>query len=76
MVKLGKRGSAFFEVSEPIQPYGTQPFKNVSVLAMQWLMTVRLNKPLDFLEPGNDPLLARRAPPFLFGRGQFLEFVE
>jgi hypothetical protein len=65
MIERRKEGTALLKRPQPIETHGIQAFKDIMLLTMSWLVSVSIDKPLDFLETGNDTLLTRSTPTFL-----------
>jgi hypothetical protein len=74
MVQRLKQGAAIGERPQAVEAHGIQPLEDVAVFPVLRSATVLLDKPLDFLEPGDDALLARRASALGFRRGELGKF--
>ena len=68
MVQWNQHGAAIRERPQAVEPHGVKPLEDVAVFAVLRWATVLLIETLDFLKPGDDALLARRAAARLLRR--------
>ena len=71
MIQRRKQHAALRQSAQAIEANGVEPLEDVAVLSMLRGATVLLDEALNFLESGNDALLARRASARLLWRSEF-----
>ena len=80
MVQRRQQGAAVLERAQAVEAHGVEPLEDVAVFPVLRGATVLLDEALDFLESGDDALLARRASALLLRHGElgklFGQFVE
>jgi hypothetical protein len=74
MVQRCKRRAAFFKRAQPIKAHGIETLEDVTILAVPRGTVMLLNKPLDFLKPGDDAFLAQGMPALVLRLGEVIEF--
>ena len=74
MVERREKRPAFLKRAKPVEAHGVEPLEDVAIFPMLRRVAVLLDKPLDFLESGDDALLARGAAALLFRLGEVVEF--
>ena len=76
MIEGFKHGAAIGQLAQTIEAHGIQPLEDVAVFAMLRRAAVLLDETLNFLEAGDDPLLARRPARFLLRLDLDAKLVE
>ena len=74
LVERGHQGATVRMGAQAVEAHGIEPLEDVAVFAVLRGAAVLLDEALDLLEPGDDALLARRAPALLLGCGELVEF--
>ena len=75
MVKRLQNTPAVLQRTQAVEADRVHALEDVIALAMPGRMAMLLHKSLDFLEPGNDPLLTWRSANTLVRRLEFREFL-
>ena len=75
MIEGRQQRAAVLKSAQPVETDGVEPLEDVAVLAVLGSVAVLLHEALDFLEPRDDPLLARGAPDLLRRLGEVGQFV-
>jgi hypothetical protein len=75
MIEGRQQRSAVLLRAQPVEAHGIEPLEDVAAFPVLRGLAV-LHKPLDVLEAGDDPLLARRAPALLLGEVELGEFFR
>src|SRR5262249_43472402 len=65
MIEGLKQGSTVILLTKTIEPHSIEPLEDVAVFAVLGSPTMLLDKTLNLLKPGDDPLLTRRTARFL-----------
>ena len=75
MVQRRKQGAALLKRAQAVEAHGIEPLEDVAIFPVLRRAAVLLDKSLDFLEAGDDALLARRASALLLRlRRQVVKF--
>ena len=74
-VERHQQRPALLQRPHPFQAHGVDPLENILVFPMLRRPAMLFHELLDFLEPGDDALLAGRATALFLGLGELVEFV-